>query len=79
MRVYGLSGDPRLAGAVSPETSPKPFLEFPMTRRLAYAVLVLTSVALAACSAPTAPRRSDTIFCPNGGAIVIGSGNSCPE
>ena len=49
-----------------------------MTRRLAYAVLVLTSVALAACSAPTAPRRSDTIFCPSG-IIVIGQGNTCPQ
>lgn len=49
-----------------------------MTRRLAYAVLVLTSVVLAACSAPTAPRRSDTIFCPNG-SFVTGSGNTCPQ
>jgi len=31
-----------------------------MSRRLAYAVLVLTSVVVSACSQPTAPRRDDT-------------------
>ena len=41
MRVYGLSGDPRLTALFPPKHLP--LLEFPMTRRLAYAVLVLTS------------------------------------
>jgi predicted small secreted protein len=45
-------------------------------RHLTYAALVITSVVLAACSQPTAPRGEDTIGTCRGG-IVVGSGKTC--
>ena len=50
-----------------------------MSRRaLTYAALVITSVVVAACSQPTAPRRDDTIVC-NGKTIIVYSGRTCDD
>ena len=50
-----------------------------MSRRaLTYAVLLATSVVLAACSQPTAPRRDDTITC-RGIVVVVSSGRTCDD
>jgi outer membrane protein assembly factor BamE (lipoprotein component of BamABCDE complex) len=47
-------------------------------RRLTYAVLVVASFVVSACSQPTAPVRDDTIVCR--GAVIIGNGVTCtPE
>lgn len=45
-------------------------------RNLTYAVLVITSFVVAACSQPIAPVREDTIQCYGG--VVIGQGAKCP-
>jgi hypothetical protein len=46
-------------------------------RNLTYAVLVVTSVVLAACSQPTAPRRDDTTGCRI--VITVGTGRQCAD
>lgn len=48
-------------------------------RHLSYAVLVIASFVVAACSQPLAPRGDDTTgTCKSG--VVMGSGNKCtPE
>lgn len=43
-------------------------------RHLTYAVLVVTSIVLAACSQPTAPVGDDTMC---RGGVLLGSGNKC--
>ena len=49
-----------------------------MSRRaLGYLALVVTSVVVSACSQPTAPRRDDTIDCPNGIIVQVGNGLVC--
>jgi hypothetical protein len=45
-------------------------------RHLTYAVLVVTSLVVAACSQPTAPRRDDTTC---RGGVSAGSGFKCDE
>ncbi|MEX2180153.1 MAG: hypothetical protein WD801_15665 [Gemmatimonadaceae bacterium] len=47
-----------------------------MSRRLAYAVLIVTSVAISACSSVTAPNRDDTTGTCRGG-FIIGTGKAC--
>jgi hypothetical protein len=50
-----------------------------MSRRaLTYAALLVTSVVLAACSQPTAPRRDDTITC-NGRSVIVVSNWTCDD
>ena len=45
-------------------------------RHIAYAVLVVASFVLSACSMPTAPTREDTTgACPRG--YQMGNGNKC--
>ena len=48
-------------------------------RHVAYAVLVVASFVVSACSQPTAPVRNDTIVCDNGIVILVGSGLTCDE
>lgn len=43
-------------------------------RNLAYALLLVTSVVISACSQPMAPRRDDTLC----KSIQIGTGDKCP-
>jgi hypothetical protein len=43
-------------------------------RNIAYAVLLVASVVVTACSQPTAPRREDTTC---RGSISMGSGFKC--
>ena len=45
-------------------------------RHLTYAVLVVASFVVSACSQPTAPVRDDTIGTCRGG-FVVGSGAKC--
>jgi hypothetical protein len=75
MTVYALSGEPRLAirFLLRKQT---PFLESRiMSRRnVAYAILLVASVVVTACSQPTAPSREDT-SCRT--AISGSSGNRC--
>lgn len=44
-------------------------------RNLTYALLLVTSVVISACSQPMAPRRDDTLLCKS---IAIGTGDKCP-
>jgi hypothetical protein len=61
MRVYGPSGEPRLAKLSSAKKTPAILEIRTMSRRnIAYAVLLVASVVITACSQPTAPRRDDT-------------------
>jgi len=51
-----------------------------MSRRaLGYLALVVASVVVSACSQPTAPRRDDTIDCPNGIIMQGSSGLVCED
>ena len=45
-------------------------------RHIAYAVLVVASFVISACSMPTAPTREDTVGTCRGGYIV-GTGRAC--
>jgi len=45
-------------------------------RHIAYAVLVVASVVVSACSQPTAPVRDDTMC---RGGVLVGSGNKCGD
>lgn len=47
-----------------------------MSRRLVYAALFVTSIAISACSSVTAPSRDDTAGTCRGG-YAVGSGNKC--
>lgn len=44
-------------------------------RHIAYAVLVVASFVISACSAPTAPVREDTGSCRGG--FELGTGRTC--
>jgi hypothetical protein len=44
-------------------------------RHIAYAVLVVASIVVSACSQPTAPIANDTANCRGG--FIIGTGNTC--
>ena len=44
-------------------------------RHIAYAVLVVASFVMSACSMPTAPTREDTTTCRAG--YQMGQGNKC--
>ena len=75
MRVYARFGDPRLR-AFAPAKKPRPHLEYRnMSRRhLAYAVLLVASVVVGACSQPMAPVSEDTTC---RGGVIVSSGRSC--
>lgn len=45
-------------------------------RHIAYAVLVVASLVVSACSAPTAPVAEDTT-CKKGGVIIGGGYSGC--
>ena len=45
-------------------------------RHIAYAVLVVASFVVSACSQPTAPVAEDTTTCRSG--VIMGGGRSCP-
>jgi hypothetical protein len=44
-------------------------------RHIAFAVLVVASFVMSACSAPTAPTRNDTSVCRGG--YEVGTGRAC--
>lgn len=75
MRVYAPFGDPRLR-AFAPAKKLRPYLEYRnMSRRhLAYAVLVVASFVVSACSQSLAPVATDTSC---RGGVVAGQGAKC--
>ena len=77
MRVYALSGE-SIMRALFPPRKYTPKMEFrTMSRRhIAYAVLVVASFVISACSAPTAPTREDTTGECRGG-FQVGTGRAC--
>jgi len=48
-----------------------------MSRRLAYAVLFVTSVVVSACASPTAPTREDTTTTEECRSGYMGSSGRC--
>lgn len=46
-------------------------------RHLTYAVLLVTSIVVAACSQPTAPRGEDSLVCSDGRVIYVSTGRTC--
>jgi hypothetical protein len=78
MRVYGPLGDPRLPALFPAKKTDASSGEPLMSRRhVSYAVLVVTSLVLAACSQPMAPRHDDTTGCRN--VIQLGTGYVCGD
>ena len=47
-------------------------------RHIAYAVLVVASLVVSACSQPLAPS-AETRTCQDGTVIIVGNGVLCPE
>ena len=76
MRVYGPLGDPRFTALFPAKKTDELSGEPHMSRRLVYAALFVTSVAISACSSVTAPSPDDTTGTCRGG-FVLGSGKAC--